>query len=194
MCNAELVSLAARVLGKRGDAAPIFLIQSNVEDVAVTMRNIVQCSLNTCAGEARFVTPRRGQMAALMGGIFQQPFQPDGVGEGGPTWDWVALEELGGVGRTSQRLQMWLDDLAESAESAESAERAESAGGRDVDASCESVSLPRLHPFAARSRACGEGWLPLSPLPHARTETEVHCAFDKKPVHRVAFTLDGLTE
>jgi hypothetical protein len=187
-----------------------------VEDVTVTMRNIVNSvnsinSVNSVKGanivhsdnsvaapatasEARFVTPLSTEVAALIGQIFQ----PRG-GDQAQSWDWVTLGELssrgggGEGGRVSQRLQMWLDDLAV----------AEGSSGRDLDARGRDTNGDAgatgigdigegsgMHPFAARSRACGEGWLPRSPLPYnARTETEVHCAFDRKPIHRIAFTL-----
>jgi len=172
MCNTALFSSIAHLFNKLRcpDIQSCLFLQSNVEDVAVTMRNTVQSSGDISIGNrtARFDLPEDMLHArSLVSNIFHA--SPNNEAMESIQQQWVTSDQLiastnitAGGGRLSQRLQLWLDYL-------------ERWGG-------DSVS------FRPDSRACGVGWLPESLLPYgARTETEAHCEFECKPVHRMLF-------
>ena len=188
MCNAALFSSIARMFNKLScpNIEPCLFLQSNVEDVAVTMRNAALSidELYVGTGAARFGLPEdlnhaRGLMLNL---FFHTPMEEEeeeeeGVSEYTHQQQWVTSDQLcaatnstAGGGRLSQRLQLWMDYL-------------DRWGGDSAGLTSPSATLA-----APYSRACGVGWLPESLLPYgARTETEAHCEFEVKPVHRMLF-------
>jgi hypothetical protein len=187
MFNMELVDLITEaVVARAGVAAnttapsSLLLLQSNVEDVVVTMSNMVKLRAReradagrACSGEG-FAVPDEssldGAVRTLYGAELVEP----------PRWrtcdELVASTDISrGGGRISQRLQTWLTDLECSPV---------------VDGKMGTAE--RSTDIRGRSRACGVGWLHANPLPgNARTETEVHCEVEKQPVHRCLFAFTG---
>lgn len=193
MCNKQLFSSIASMFNKLSlscpSIEPCLFLQSNVEDVAVTMRNAVLSVDELCVGTgttARFDLPEdmnhaRGLMSNLFhtrGLMEEDEEEKEDSSEYMHQQQWVTLDQLcaatnstAGGGRLSQRLQLWMDYL-------------DRWGGDSAG-----LSPPSATTLAAPySRACGVGWLPESLLPYgARTETEAHCEFECKPVHRMLF-------
>ena len=178
MFNLELVALVKAVLAQslhRGVGLPLLLLQSNVEDVVVTMSNIA--TVNSGSSEGHFAVPALSELSSALvcTGLRHEEASEEAADQ---TLRWRSKEALlrstdvtAGGGRMPQRLQVWLKDLTESGDAV---------GAAGSAAAEEGVLL-----VGARRRACGEGWLDCSPLPlAARTETEVHCELEKQPVHR----------
>lgn len=200
MCNTELVSLVQAVLrAKRcADMGPqALLLQSNVEDVVVTMRNIVQhvsAAGATASSSPGFYMPDDvDALDEAVRGIFSDQQGDTSIAAEKPL-RWRSEDELvastdvtRGGGRMSRRLETWLADLL--------AEQQSNAAGSAHADSCKiagsSMEVTAAVKLAGRSRAFGHGWLARSPLPgNARTETEVHCEVEKQPVHRTMFLFE----
>lgn len=196
MFNTELVALIQEVFQQEKQqkqhhpetgAAQALLLQSNVEDVVVTMRNIVlQAPTSTQAADVldappRFTIPEIECLNQSVSGIFS-PQSGDSSASSLPM-QWRSQQELeastdvaSGGGRMSKRLETWLADM-----------QVGNKKKRDIgeEGACEETAGVGV---AARTRAHGHGWLARSPLPgNARTETEVYCEVEKQPVHRTMF-------
>jgi hypothetical protein len=188
MFNLEMIDLITEALATRAGLADntesslLLLLQSNVEDVVVTMRNMVKhrarerAAIDSTSSAASFVVPDENALVSAV----RELFGSDSVNP--PRWrtqdELVASTDISrGGGRISQRLQTWLADL----DTVAASEGTLSAGEGSAD-------------IRGRSRACGEGWLHSNPLPgNARTETEVHCEVEKQPVHRCLFAFTPRT-
>jgi SAM-dependent methyltransferase len=174
MFSAELADLVREVLAGSSWTSPLLLLQSNVEDVVVTMRNIVEAVQATeLPGNGRLTTSTVDMAHGALLRLF-------GSAAVGIVSGWRTLEQLvdatdpvRGGGRVSQRLQTWLEGIA---------------------VRVELASTSAHEGVGARTRAFGSGWLDSNPLPgNARTETEVHCEVDKQPVHRTLFVYSKLS-
>jgi len=184
MVNQALVRCMVDVLSQRSLAgvAPVLFLQSNVEDVVVTMRNIVHSVLSAEAAPTSTKTLISDEVCEVQAAI-DQIFRPVAPGlEGSAGLRWRTLAELQqatsgapGTGRMSRRLQLWSKALEDAPKE---------------EAVASGPSHDNVHSVAARHRAAGLGWLASTPLPgNARTETEVHCDIEKQPVHRTIFVL-----
>ena len=145
-------------------------LQSNAEDVCVTMRRIVEEHIIQSHSNAH------GDQCAMKGCFFRLPHSPSEIfnisqslcvpscpNEAGlDDTQWVtntaSISKEGDI-REGSRLTRYLELLRD--------------GGKD----------PRLW------RAIGQGYLRCNPF-HTRTETEAICAFQGKSVHRVCFLFD----
>ena len=185
MVNHALVRSMVDVLTKKSLAgvAPVLFLQSNVEDVVVTMSNIVHSVLSTDATNTNSVRKMDSGEVDVVQAAIDLIFRPVAPALADTaTLRWRTLEELQqatsgapGTGRMSRRLQLWLKALEDAPTD---------------DAAAIVASQENVHGVAARHRAAGHGWLASTPLPgNARTETEVHCDIEKQPVHRTIFVL-----
>ena len=175
MCNAELFNSITRLFNKRkcSSIKPCLFLQSNVEDVAVTMKKTID-KIKGLKNAARFKLPdNMAHAKSLVSDIFSCTSEEEKYTH---QQHWVTLDQLrfatnvtAGGGRLSQRLQLWLDYLDR----------------------CRDSTYQDAVTAMIRGRACGVGWLPESPLSYgARTESEVHCEFESKPVHRILFVFN----
>jgi hypothetical protein len=171
---------------------PSLFLQTQVEDVAVTIREGVEGSSPHCAKQLQIV-PARAQRAAKLA-----------------TKGAAASEQ-----RITQHPRPVVVIKVRSRHLAAASTRASGRGshlgttstlggngGENSSASLRAnrVANDRLLPpplpkrtrtwiASGGKRAVGKGWLPLNPLPLcARSETEVMCELNCKPVYRVAFT------
>jgi hypothetical protein len=186
MFNMELVDLITEaVVARAGVGAgttaprPLLILQSNVEDVVVTMSNMVKlharevAETGSAGGKQCFLVPDERSLDSDVRTLFGAELAES------PRWrsydELVASTDTSrGGGRISQRLQTWLADI----------ECTPPMAGGNLGKSAAQHSTD----IRGRSRACGLGWLQANPLPgNARTETEVHCDVEKQPVHRCLF-------
>lgn len=178
------------------------IIQTNVEDVAVTVKNEVtrSPSYGTSGG---FVIPDRNIVYEIRRSWVEDSTRllTDGVDESDSSTDDVDVAD----DQLESQVQVHLS-LPPSVQQETTVEATSSAGlisalnidGNDNEDSNSNsgtdsfVSLRRTEKWIASGgeRARGHGWLKASPLPpEARTETEAMCAHNKKAVHRIMFVI-----
>lgn len=153
----EIVDEAGQVLSKKQGKG--FVVQSQVEDVMVTVKAMVEAVGNVHDGRKLRVPTSPGEMLDAV----PWPVETGEEGSADPATEWLSLDTLLErstiqAQREGSRLRKYLSSSGAS-------------GGL-----CE--------------RAFGAGYLRENPLGKGgRTETEVMCIFEDKPVHRVAFRM-----
>lgn len=192
MFSPEIAALVRDVLARSSWSSPLLLLQSNVEDVVVTMSNIVKAGEEEQGAIVQqqeegggLIVPSLVALRQALIQLFGAPAHStraadgDNAGTDSAAVCWRTYDQLVrstdpsvGGGRMSQRLQTWLDDLSATATAI-------------VEGQANTIVSTGVR---GRTRACGPGWLHCNPLPdNARTETEVHCEVEKQPVHRTVF-------
>jgi hypothetical protein len=176
--NPGVVRLAGDILArKRGDIGSarkgVFLVQTQVEDVAVMVKRLVEStrSDNGDGGIKLRIPDSSLEVGSIGSNNSTQQQQQQQQQQA-----WVTAGELDErsatqAGRAGSRLRKYLDSLQQE-------------DGEDDD---------RDHRDKNKlgNRACGRGFLLHNPLGHAgRTETEVMCVVESKPVHRVAWVVE----
>ena len=163
MCNEILVDKVKELFKTKAgtsDMPQLLFIQSNVEDVAVTMRNIIlREGMDVC-----FAVPSSAQEAFRLAEevLSQGRERKNGISEKEEEdISWVSEEQ--DPYSLSLRDKKWLEWRRID----------------DTDGNLEGI------------RALGKGWLTRNPFIDSRTETEVHCAYFGKRVHRMLFLFNS---
>ena len=198
MCNKELVCKIVEIFRSKRDVdasiPQLMYVQSNVEDVAVTMRDVIlngeaqtqpsggdnddsSCHIDSPAQspEDSFHLPSSAEDAEMYVAdvLFASPRCT--VSDSGAATDWVDGEESdSNRAKYSLRDQKWAESLL--------SQHPTIPQSSDTDITSGADHVP-LH----SRRAFGHGWLSRSPFPQTKTETEAHCEQMGKRVHRILF-------
>jgi SAM-dependent methyltransferase len=173
------------------DTVPLvkyLLIQTNVEDVAVTMKNIVCNSSNFGEDRGLFIPD-----SSLITDHIEASWNEDQVMTSDSSADRVVYTAKNDMVTSAMegegdRLENTVDD-----EKTVEFGRTEDLADLEPEGAEDSIILQKRAVkwiLSGGERARGSGWLKVSPLPRAgRTETEAMCDLNKKPVHRLLFAM-----
>ena len=161
----EIVERVGQVLHQKQGKS--FIVQSQVEDVIVAVKAMVEHT-GTAHGERRLRVPLDPNE------VLDMPWQVERGDHSGTTAEWLSLDTLlersaSQSQREGSRLSKYLSSIGGGGDRL---------GGEDKG---------KWH----SERAFGVGYLRENPLGNSgRTETEVMCAFEDKPIHRLAFVVN----
>jgi hypothetical protein len=142
---------------------PCIYLQSNVEDVSITMRSVVEKINSKLDITNKYqISAKAHDSLAASNAVFLPVSHKDSTNS---QLEWVSTlpgcddSKSDVCDNISQRMRLWIAEISKD----------------------EKLCKHNL-------RAIGQGWLSTSILPgNARTETEAYCSIEKKPVHRILF-------
>ena len=156
------------------------IIQTNVEDVAVYLKNIVSQSTLYNSGKG-----------------FKIPIDSTDIVDIKKSWEcnYYNTENIDFEGTAAAGNSNGNREILSNVEGVNIGLKADDNNEDVRNSEVESLALQRRATkwiLAGGERATGHGWLASSPLPRvARTETEAMCEHSKKPVHRILFVFEG---
>ena len=171
MVSPNLFKKCARLFEKQTSQPFGFMyLQSNAEDVALTMKTFVD-SLRLKGVDASVST------------LFPE-LSPISLSEGRLTGQFRCVDSSESAISPAMVSALWCPNFEESHPSWMTAETAITNGSKRQE-----LWSQLFHEGKASPRAVGDGWWGRSPLPtKARTETEAVCDYHQKPIHRIVFS------